>query len=254
MAIWTGAHPGNFRTGRRGYRPEAVVIHIMDGSLIGTDSWFNDPKSSVSAHYGIGRKGEVHQYVKEIDSAFHAGTVDRPEWKLIKRKGEGGGFINPNFYTIGIEHEGRGLSPHTWPQAMRQASLKLVADIVRRWNIPVDLGHIMPHCDIRRGKPDCPGKGIDLPAYIADLAGHRPGAPAAPAERSFALTLRLARTANVRPRPRVDGPPLRKLFVGDTFVAVAVAVGEVVQGNANWFRSTSNDYLWAGNTDHPSPA
>jgi N-acetylmuramoyl-L-alanine amidase len=102
MAIWTGAHPGNFRTGRRGYRPEAVVIHIMDGSLIGTDSWFNDPKSSVSAHYGIGRKGEVHQYVKEIDSAFHAGTVDRPEWKLIKRKREGGGFINPNFYTIGI--------------------------------------------------------------------------------------------------------------------------------------------------------
>ena len=254
MAIWKGAHPGNFRSGRAQFRPEAVVIHIMDGSLIGTDSWFNDAKSHVSAHYGVGKKGEVHQYVKEADSAFHAGTVESPKWTLIKRKGAGSGFINPNFYTIGIEHEGKGLSPDVWSKAMRQASLELVADIVRRWDIPINADHIIPHCDIRKSKPNCPGKGVDLIDYIADLAAQQPGAVAAPTERPVALTLRLAHTANIRLQPRRDRPPLRTLFAGDTFAAVAVAEGEPVHGNSNWFRSVGNDYLWAGNTDHPFPA
>ena len=62
MPIWKGAHSQNFHPERAGYHPEAVVLHIMDGSLIGTDSWFNDAKSQVSAHYGVGRTGEVHQY------------------------------------------------------------------------------------------------------------------------------------------------------------------------------------------------
>ena len=47
MPEWIGAHQLNFSRGRAGYNPEAVVIHIMDGSLIGTDSWFNDPRSRV---------------------------------------------------------------------------------------------------------------------------------------------------------------------------------------------------------------
>src|SRR5205814_10677286 len=73
---WIGCAGANFRSGRApGFKPEAVVIHIMDGTLTGTDSWFNNPQAQVSAHYGIGRGGEVHQYVDEKDTAFHAGTV-----------------------------------------------------------------------------------------------------------------------------------------------------------------------------------
>jgi N-acetyl-anhydromuramyl-L-alanine amidase AmpD len=59
----------NFWVGRKGYRPEAIVIHIMDGTLIGTDSWFANHTSQVSAHYGIGKNGEIHQYVQENDTA-----------------------------------------------------------------------------------------------------------------------------------------------------------------------------------------
>ncbi len=51
----------NFWVGRKGYRPEAIVIHIMDGTLVGTDSWFANHTSQVSSHYGIGKNGEVHQ-------------------------------------------------------------------------------------------------------------------------------------------------------------------------------------------------
>src|SRR3989344_3627451 len=91
----------NFWVGRKGYRPEAVVIHIMDGTLPGTDSWFANPTSQVSAHYGIGKSGEVHQYVQENDAAWHAGLVNAPVWKLIRPN------VNPNLYTIGIELEGK---------------------------------------------------------------------------------------------------------------------------------------------------
>ena len=75
----------NFTQGRRTYRPEAIVIHVMDGTLKGTDGWFSSPLSQVSAHYGIGRNGEVHQYVEEIDTAWHAGRIHDPTWPLINK-------------------------------------------------------------------------------------------------------------------------------------------------------------------------
>ena len=90
--------------GRGGFRPEAVVIHIIEGTLGAADSWFRAPESEVSAHYGIGRSGEIHQYVGEADTAFHAGRVWKPKWGKLKAK------VNPNLYTIGIEHEGQGAS------------------------------------------------------------------------------------------------------------------------------------------------
>jgi N-acetylmuramoyl-L-alanine amidase len=105
---WIGSKHKN--KGRGGFRPEAVVIHVMEGTLVGTDSWFNNPASKVSAHYGVGRDGTIHQYVSETDTAFHAGRRSKPTWGLIK---DG---INPNLYTIGIEHEGDGGS--AWPPAM----------------------------------------------------------------------------------------------------------------------------------------
>jgi N-acetylmuramoyl-L-alanine amidase len=30
----------NYTKGRAGYKPVAIVIHIMEGTLNGTDSWF----------------------------------------------------------------------------------------------------------------------------------------------------------------------------------------------------------------------
>jgi len=91
----------NFVTGRQGYTPIAIVIHIMEGTIGGTDSWFGSPKSQVSAHYGVGTNGEVHRYVLETNVAWHAGRVNNPTWKLIKTGGNGY-VINPNLYTVGI--------------------------------------------------------------------------------------------------------------------------------------------------------
>jgi hypothetical protein len=248
--IWKGAHSGNFRSGRpAGQRPEAIVIHVMDGTLVGTDSWFNDPASKVSAHYGVGRRGQVHQYVKETDTAFHAGTVVRPTWPLYRPNS------NPNFYTIGIEHEGRGLDANPWPEAQLQASLALAADIAARWNIPIDANHVISHRAIRASKPDCPGRGLNLTAYIARLAQHAGAAPPAAngdGARDVQLALRIVHNGNLRPRPRTDGQPIRLLMAGDSFAATASVEGENVGGNGLWYRNGDGHYIWAGVTDRPA--
>ncbi len=152
----------NFWTGRKGYRPEGVVIHIMDGTLVGTDSWFANPASLVSSHYGIGRTGEVHQYVKEEDTAWHAGRVDAPVWKLVKPN------INPNLYTIGIEHEGK--SDDVWTDAMKQSSGELIREICQRWQIPIDRNHIVGHFEIFSKKPNCPARDKKIIDELVALA------------------------------------------------------------------------------------
>ena len=53
----------------RFYRPEAIVVHIMSGALQQTARRFHDPRAAVSAHYGVGKNGEVHQYVEENDTS-----------------------------------------------------------------------------------------------------------------------------------------------------------------------------------------
>jgi N-acetylmuramoyl-L-alanine amidase len=144
-------------------KPVAIVIHVMDGSLTGTDSWFASEHSEVSAHYGIGKSGEVHQYVDEADTAFHCGIVKNPTWTGLYRA-PGRQAINPNLYTIGIEHEGN--ANLDWPEAMYAASAELIAGICMGWGIPIDRQHIIRHSEICSDKA-CPGYKVDLDRLIS---------------------------------------------------------------------------------------
>ncbi len=159
----------NFWVGRKGYRPEAVVIHIMDGTLVGTDSWFANPTSQVSAHYGIGKSGEVHQYVQENDAAWHAGRVDAPVWKLIRPD------VNPNLYTIGIEHEGK--PDEGWTETMKQSSATLIREICQRWHIPIDRDHVVGHFEIFSKKPNCPATNKRILDELVTLAHQQTETP-----------------------------------------------------------------------------
>jgi hypothetical protein len=144
---WVGSP--NFAEGRAGWWPEAIVLHIMEGSLASTDAWFKNKASQASAHYGIGKKGEGHQYVKEEDQAWHAGIVKDPTWKLLHAG------VNPNKYTIAIEHE--GYHGDVWSAEQITSSGKLVADICKRWNIPIDRDHIIGHYQIGGARrANCP--------------------------------------------------------------------------------------------------
>lgn len=147
---------------KRNLKPELIVVHIMAGSLQGTDSWFASTESQVSAHYGIGKNGEIHQYVKEEDKAWHAGRVSNPSFKLYKQG------INPNEYTIGVEHEGTDLSK--CPEIELQTSANLIKEICARWNIPIDREHIIGHYQVFSEKPNCPATDKSVIDKIINMA------------------------------------------------------------------------------------
>src|SRR5947209_872477 len=93
-------------SGRAGQHVQGVVIHRMNGSLGSTDDWFKQPRSGVSAHFGIGYSGEIHQYVNVLNTAWANGIWQLPanprQW-LADAKAKG---INPNLLTVSIELEG----------------------------------------------------------------------------------------------------------------------------------------------------
>jgi N-acetylmuramoyl-L-alanine amidase len=239
---WVGSIHKN--SGRKGFRPEAVVVHIMEGTLAGTDSWFNDPRSKVSTHYGIGRNGQIHQYVGESDTAFHVGRRSNPTWKRIKS-------ANPNLYTIGIEHEGKANSE--WPDAMYQASAALIRDVCTRWSIPIDRDHVIGHREIYDRK-SCPGHVVDLDRLV------KMARQEALAEETYNLVkqsgkvrtrvaLRRRRGAPTTAAPIVDTIPAGKelSYVGWT------SNGTSVNANPHWYRDRDGNYFWAGGTDRPVP-
>lgn len=68
---------------------QGVVIHIMDGTLEGTDSWFRNPAASASSHFGTGKSGVLRQWVDTTDRAWAQGNGNR-NWLSIENEGRGG--------------------------------------------------------------------------------------------------------------------------------------------------------------------
>lgn len=288
MTTWIGCPDSNFRKGRPfGLRPEAVVVHIIDGSFAAGESVFRDPTTHKSAHYAVSRSGEVHQFVDEKDTAFHAGIVVNPTWALLRPR------VNPNFYTIGIEHEGR--PDDVWTEAELSASATLIGQIVARWSIPLDDLHVIRHHQIRASKT-CPGNWLQIgellkrvPTTLATSASGaaspsaastadgasaatatspvtpavglapqaNPATPiSAPAPAGLARTVKVRTTKNVNLRLATPNKAARIVGVIPAQTEVAVSgfeIGERVDSNAYWYADANGNYLWAGATDAPDP-
>jgi len=133
------ASPHNYQKGRGGHIPVKIVIHVEDGSREGTASWFANPASNVSAHYGVNSDGSIDQFVQETDTAFQAGNF----------------AVNQS--SIGVEHEGRPAAG-PWVPTNEQliASAALVADICKRYGIRPGPDTIIPHSSINPAHR-CPG-------------------------------------------------------------------------------------------------
>jgi N-acetyl-anhydromuramyl-L-alanine amidase AmpD len=233
----------NFTQGRRTYRPEAVVIHVMDGTLKGTDSWFSSPLSQVSAHYGIGRNGEVHQYVEEIDTAWHAGRIHDPTWPLIKKTSDGM-YINPNYYTIGIEHEGNEQSE--WTDTMYATSAEMIRKICQRWSIPADRLHIIGHHEIYSLK-NCPGLKVDMDKLIALVNGSTQHVNGQISKtEKFGKVTTLTRL-NLRAGPGKVYKITNMVNAGIQLAYDGFTMqGETVNGNGKWFYTEEGNWFWSG--------
>jgi V8-like Glu-specific endopeptidase len=159
------AHARNFRAGRRRDAViDRIVIHITAGgpNIGGTISWFQDgerrdPKTGQqagpsSAHYIVGRDGEVVQMVRNADTAYHASSA--------------------NGRSIGIEHNANKpyrLNRRDLPPTMEQyqASAHLVAWLAAQYGIPLDRTHIVGHIEATPGdNHDCPSSYWDWDTYM----------------------------------------------------------------------------------------
>ena len=100
----------------------------------GTIAWFQDPRAQVSAHYIIGREGEIYQMVRDSDKAWHA-------------KGA-------NADSIGIEHSAAAGDSMTPAQTL--SSVALVRWLLSEYKLPETsiCGH--KYTPENAGTTDCP--------------------------------------------------------------------------------------------------
>ena len=141
---------------------ERIVIHITDGQPDHnrTSAYFQNPDADgqtvyASAHYIVGRAGEVLQLVEHRHVAFHA--------------------CSANSNSIGIEHCAR--SPKEWGRSdpgmlptpeQYLASARLVRFLCNQFGIPIDRNHILGHCeaDPKTSHTDCPNGVWDWEVYM----------------------------------------------------------------------------------------
>jgi hypothetical protein len=71
-----------------------VALHIMQGTLWGSDSWFRNPKAQASSHFGVGKDGTIIQWVDTKDRAW-AQAGGNPYWISIEHEGKSGDSLTP---------------------------------------------------------------------------------------------------------------------------------------------------------------
>ncbi len=113
--VYAGPVP-NFTPGRDGNSIDLIVLHYTaGGNPESTIFWFKNPRSRASAHYLVARDGTIYQFVRDEDTAWHAGIPPRPGLSAEenRRREERARIIRPNQRGIGIEIDNWGLLKKT---------------------------------------------------------------------------------------------------------------------------------------------
>lgn len=163
------------------YVPCAIVDHITDGTASSVDDWFtSDNNNESSTHFMVLRNGEIHQYVQIERMAWGNGLDIQHNLRAATAPIVYDKKVNPNLYTVSIEHEGYTGNGRdgTLTEAQFQASVWLhfyIRDyVVRKWGvvIPLDSYHVIGHCHINKeSKPNCPGPSFPWQRLYAALNG-----------------------------------------------------------------------------------
>lgn len=147
-----GYNPANIDCGPGGInclhgqnQPIVIVDHIAEGSCEGMKSWFNNPASSVSAHFAVCRDGKVIQFCELEDACWTQGGVRSPNQYISIYGG-----INPNLRSISIEHEGKcSDNKRISDYPKQEASSRLLHGWLRDTvGIPLVRATVLEHADI----------------------------------------------------------------------------------------------------------
>ncbi|MEQ1513754.1 MAG: N-acetylmuramoyl-L-alanine amidase [Lysobacteraceae bacterium] len=158
------AHPNNYTRGRKaGTTIDRIVIHITasKNDYDKTIGWFQNPrqlmgkkkkKVRVSAHYIVGRGGEVVQMVAHGDTAHHANKA--------------------NSRSIGIEHNATAAGGRVPTDTQYRSSAKLVAWLCAQFGLPADRTHVLGHSEVdtTTTHTSCPNSVWDWDTYMTYLA------------------------------------------------------------------------------------
>ncbi len=138
------AAAGNYTHAQRKERQiRFIVIHVTEGSFVGSVAWLRDPRAHASTNFVVSREGHVSQLVPLHDIAWHAGN-----WAY-------------NVRSAGIENTGYVDDPAGFPLREYKASARLAATIARRALIPIDRRHIIGHSQVPDPNDPLQGGGID---------------------------------------------------------------------------------------------
>lgn len=164
---------------RDGYKPLVWCLHIADGFYEGTIQTFL--KGELSAHFVIGKNGEISQMVDTNKTAFTQGIpqekTKNSRSKIVRKMG-----VNPNLYCISVEFEGfyndfkrsngeviKGCKGKITKEQIN-SFVVLFCRYNQKYQIPIDRDHIIGHCDINHwGRPHCPGEAFPYDEIIAKL-------------------------------------------------------------------------------------
>lgn len=163
-AQWLGSP--NYSPARDGHdlvsEPRYIVMHTMVGTWQSANGRFQQAGQQASAHYGVTLDGGLVQWVDEGDAAWHAGNYQ------------------VNLDSIGIEHEDGGAYNSPRPEALKQRSAQLLAEISRRYGMPLDRVHVRLHKEVSLSPTACPD-ALEVDDILARAnAILNPPAPAVP--------------------------------------------------------------------------
>lgn len=127
-----------------------IVIHHNAGTNneAALNTWLVGSPAGTSAHYQI-TPDEIIGAVGENYIAYHAGN-----W-------------NMNVHSIGLEHLNNSGAPNwTIAEDTYKNSARLIADICKRYGLPIDRNTIKKHSEVSDLGTACPG-GIDIDKLVA---------------------------------------------------------------------------------------
>jgi hypothetical protein len=160
MGMYVPAHPDCVTERKAGVTPDKIVVHTAEGSAKGTIRWFQMGRADRAASWAKRLSLPVdHARVVALSfpTAAHfviAGNGDVTQMVLEKMKCSHANAYNSR--SVGIEHEGRA-NVGGFPDAMLDASAKLVADICKRRGLPLDRTTIIGHNEVPGATHQDPG-------------------------------------------------------------------------------------------------
>ncbi|WP_372665926.1 N-acetylmuramoyl-L-alanine amidase [Amycolatopsis kentuckyensis] len=172
LGLTGGEYPGvtrimaspAFSEGRRGHAIDRIVIHITGAPqtpYIG--SWFAREDADTSAHYMVDQNGDIIQFVREQDTAWHARGANRRSIGIEHVAIQQGGARYPR-------PDGSVKTfPYTPPTDVEyRASAELAAHLCRKYALTPDRATIAGHREVDRGTThtSCPDGAWDWDRYM----------------------------------------------------------------------------------------